>query len=306
MTEVMNGVTRAIGIIMSTTTVDPILAEALAFFLLGARNNIRILGKPTNFYLLEVGHSSITHKSTATDKMMEPVDEVHKHSLGTVEGLKEAMLEFEYDGPEDPGNYLIIRFDEFGQFLKQSKSGYVGYKMMVDVLNSLYACKEYTFPSKKGGSLTVNGTRVNMVASITQDAFAANVSKEILEGGLLKRTLVIVPEKAPYRPPWELVDMAMPEVLDEWEPYVEERSPELTISREVKESHQRMMLAVAEKDESLYGMWQRGEMNVFKIAAINALLERNDTRINMADYNRGLRLVVHSIAMQMSFLKGGK
>lgn len=304
----MHAVSRVIDIIMKSTTVDPILAEALAFFLLGTRNDIRVLGGPTNFYMLVVGPSSITHKSSAISKMLEGVS--NTHSMGTMDSLAKALDEYNI-GPDDEGwwtapngNDIVLVHDEFGQFLKSSKSGYVGWKLMVDVLNSLYACKHYSFPSTRGKSVHVDGVRVSLVASITPDAFQENASKEILEGGLFKRMLIIMPSTASYVPPWDLKDVEMPEVLDDWEPYIAERSPELTISDEVKESHAGMMLTVSESRDSVYGMWQRGERNIFKIAAINALLERNDTVINFDDYNRGLKLVAHSIGTQIAFLYG--
>jgi len=294
---------------MSSTSVDPILAKSLAVFLLGARNDIRVLGKPTNFYMLVVGPSSITHKSTAIEKALEGIENtVNIHAMGTVEGLAEALDRMNAKPDNDwyvqPDNFLILLHDEFGYFLKASKSGYVGWKNMVDVLNSLYACKTYRFPRKKGKGVTVNGTRVSMLASITPDAFEEHVSREILEGGLMKRMLVIVPNKAPYVCPWDTVDKEMPVVFDGMEKSIKGRSPDVEISAEVKERHAEFMAVISDGDESRYGTWQRGEMNIFKIAAILAVLEREDLTIIMEDYESAMDIVGHSIGMQSVLLTG--
>lgn len=297
----MSLVTETSKIIMESTSVDPTFSKILSYFRIGHQSNIKIMAKPCNIWLLSLGESSITHKSSATRKALENLSST---SLGTVDGLMQdisSQFTDEYDDPpwfyEEETPSLVVWSDEFGGFLKQAKTGSAGYRSMVDVLDTIHAGKPYKFPSRRGASVNVPaGFKLSLIASTTPVAFTKNCTPEILNGGLLRRMMLCAPEKALYVPPWDRKDMKFPTIHG---------NGNVDISPDVRKMHEEWMKSLYSKDSNskMSGILQREEDNLFKIAALHAVHERGKFTIVEEDYTEALALSMYSASIKTRLVR---
>ena len=281
--------------IQKAASIDDALATALALFLLGCRNKIKVMGHVAHFWVLVVGESSITHKSAAERAMLTGLYSKH-HVFGTLEGLKKAWVD------NDGNMNMVLVADEFGSFLKQAKSGSAGYKVLVDALNTLHDGKEYTFPETKNKGVTIPaGLKLSIIASTTPEAFEKNVTTEILQGGLFKRLLVVKPRQAEYTPPWEMEEskLRVTTYEAEWN-----ENQEVQLSEGVKAKHSEFMREQMNAS-NWAGFWQRGERMMLDIAAIHSALERGNAVINTEDWEFAMQTVAYSITSQKVLCGGG-
>jgi len=221
------------------------------------------------------------------------------HVFGTLEGLKKAWLATDEDG----GDTIVLVADEFGSVLKQAKAGSAGYKVLIDALNTLHEGKGYVFPETARESVEIpSGIRVSLVASTTPEAFHRNVSEEILQGGLFKRLLVVMPTQAEYVPPWAIKDVEATITKEEGE--WDETCDEVQLSEGVKTRHAEFMRAQMDT-RNWAGFWQRGERMMLDIAAMHCALERGKKTINIKDWEFAMQIVARSIASQKILVGSG-
>jgi len=264
--------------ITAYTQISDDFARLLSYFAHGVASNIEVQGMKTNMMVLVVGPSSISHKTTAAAQALQDTS----HSpLGTIAGMED-----ELEHAQDH----VFYSDEFGIVMKGMKSGSYAYKSVIDALNSLYDGKPYTFPKRKGRGATVN-CKVSLLATTTPEAFTESCTREVLEGGLFKRMLVLLVGRQPYRSRRNRPDRV--EIMQAVEDWTMEFLP--------WNQHEKFMRERVESgDDFVAGCWQRGEDYIFKLSAIHAACEREDVQIKLEDWKEAVSIVEKSVTCQIT------
>jgi len=247
--------------IQARTSVTSNLAEALALLVASSRYDFSICGVKSNLYVLIVGDSSITHKSTATRYALSMCSNVNP--IGTAADFRKQMTErrLEYYVSKK----IMLHDDEFAMTMKNMRSGSQGYKIMKDLLNSAYD-GVVKFPgNNRLRPKTVMDVKVGFVGSTTIEHFKRQADPVFLEGGLMKRMLVVIPGKARYRSRRHCVQDSTPQ-------FRMERRGKMDMDNEAWEEHDAFMENVYNTmDSSMAGIWARAESQIFKIGALHAI-----------------------------------
>jgi hypothetical protein len=265
--------------------VDDVLATTLGYLVAGMYVYNEVLDMKTNLYVLVVGESSITHKSYATDHALTMLDPfAHKAlPIGTLTDMEEQLSIFPT---------VVYHDDEFGSTLKNLRSGSQGFKGMKDALNSAWSGK-VEFPGKHHKPpKMVTGLKISLVGLTTLDSFLRHCDKEFLEGGLMKRMLVILPQRATYRSRRLLKkDNFMPVGIN---------VRNLEFSDRFWKSHDAFMEDKYALEGPEASAWARGESIIFKLAGIRAATATGRDIVEVVDLDHARKLVGHSVAAQMA------
>jgi len=173
---------------------------------LGRHNNYQITPSELhhNFYIMLVGPSTLSHKSTSVKLWFQLIDRGYR-----------APYHF---SPESFYRYLsensqsVLFFDEFGSVIKKMvrKNSYMS--QFADDLNTFYDCpEELTVQLNKlitrdnpSGILLMQNIYLFVIGCTTPEALEKNLDPELLQGGLFPRFLIINTDFCDYHEPREL------------------------------------------------------------------------------------------------------
>ena len=153
-------------------------------------------GLPTNLYVVLVGPSSVSRKSTAQGYAKAFMNNLRPNSLlGDRFSGEKAIAELAQR------RVAVWMPDELGVMLQQMYQPGSYMRAVEDLLLSLYSGQKYTYSTLSGGETVIDGLDLSLLGAATPESFAG-VGGRALFSGLLPRFGVVYPRHLPAaRPP---------------------------------------------------------------------------------------------------------
>lgn len=297
------------------TTTDPrypeIMAIATLGFSLGRENNLRLLPENLyhNFYIILVGPSTLSHKSTSVKLWFKLIDQGYRAPYHV---SLDSFYRYLSENPK-----TILYFDEMDRFITRAKRRRAT-SQFADELNALYESpnkltiqfnKLMTRENPKG-VLHIENTYPFVIGCTTMDELKEVINYRMFRTGLLTRFLFVVTSEAVYTASRMLEERKLLDIekkREELKAYLNKLSKThivFTWAEEARNCLQEYMVSMIErsKDNGMStAIIARAERHIIKTADIYAL---NETEIPEPSEEQEIRAEVRkgSVEKATSFI----